>query len=157
MIRTHLLRALATSVFTIGLAAQAAPVYLLDATTDGQAPDPAFTNVAFSLTYEDFNFDMLFSLNELLAFTGVFDAAGNYFNTLLGLPSVAGITGNGNVFLFGDSSGQLPNYSATAGTFTAFVGAAVNGTVPEPSPAALLLSAFAVLGLTRRIARRDVM
>lgn len=129
-------------------------MYLLDATTDGQAPNPSFNNVAFSLTYEDFNFDMLFSLNELLAFTGVFDAAGNYFNTLLGLPSVAGITGNGNVFLFGDSSGQLPNYSAEAGTFTAFVGAAVNGTVPEPNPTALLLSAFAALGLTRRIARR---
>ncbi len=145
-------RVLAASTLALALGAQAAPVYLIDATTDGLAPDPSLTNVAFSLTYEDFNFDMLFSLNELLAFTGVFDAGGNYFDTLLGVPTVAGISGNGVNYRFGDSTGLLAEFSAAAGTFTPFTTGLDVSAVPEPGALALCLAAFAALWVTRRSA-----
>ena len=146
-------RVLAASALALALAAQAAPVYLIDATTDGLPPDPAFTNVAFSLTYEDFNFDMLFSLNELLAFTGVFDAGKNYFDTLLGVPTVAGISGNGVNFRFRDSTGVLADFSTVATTFTPFTtGPLGDSVVPEPSTLALCLASFAAFWLTRRSA-----
>ena len=144
-------RVLAAAALALALSAQAAPVYLIDATTDGLAPDPSLTNVAFSLTYEDFNFDMLFSLNELLAFTGVFDAGGNYFDTLLGLPTVAGISGNGVNFRFGDSTGKLAEFSTAASTFKPFTTGPLGGSVvPEPGTLALVLASFAGLLLTRR-------
>lgn len=149
---THAMtRVMAASALTLAISVQAAPVYLIDATTNGLAPDAAFTNVAFSLTYEDFNFDRLFSLNELLAFTGVFDPMGNYFDTLLGIPTIPGISGNGNNFRFGDSMGLLPNFSTAASTFTAFTtGLDGNSVVPEPGILALCVTGLAALGLTRR-------
>ena len=152
-LRTALPRALAAPLLTLALAAGAAPVYLIDATTDGLAPDASLSNVGFSLTYEDFNFDMLFSLNELLAFTGVYDASKQYFDQLLGTPTVSGISGTGSSWLFGDSTGALTNYSAPASTFTPFTTGAVAGSVPEPGALALTLAAFAALGVTRRLAR----
>ena len=155
-LRTALPRALAAPLLTLALAAGAAPVYLIDATTDGLAPDARLSNVGFSLTYEDFNFDMLFSLNELLAFTGVYNANNQYFDQLLGTPTVAGISGTGNSWLFGDSTGALTNYSATAGTFTPFTTGPLAGSVPEPGALALTLAAFAALGVTRRLARPTV-
>ena len=144
-------RMAAASALTMAFSVHAAPVYLIDATTNGLAPDAAFTNVAFSLTYEDFNFDRLFSLNELLAFTGVFDANGNYFDTLLGVPTIPGITGNGINFRFGDSMGLLPNFIAAASTFTAFT-TRVDGSsvVPEPGVLALCMTGLAALVFTRR-------
>ena len=149
---SHLLpRVLAISALSLALAAQAAPVYLIDATTNGLPPDPSFTNVAFSLTYEDFNFNRLFSLNELLAFTGVFDANGNYFDTLLGVPTVAGITGNGIDFRFGDSRLLLADFITPASTFAIFTsGPLPDSVVPVPGTLALCLAGCAALFLTRR-------
>ena len=149
---SHLLpRVLAVSALSLALAAQAAPVYLIDATTNGLPPDPSFTNVAFSLTYEDFNFNRLFSLNELLAFTGVFDANGNYFDTLLGVPTVAGITGNGINFRFRDSLGLLADFITPASTFAIFTsGPLPDSVVPVPGTLALCLAGCAALFLTRR-------
>ena len=151
-LRTALPHALAAPLLTLALAAGAAPVYLIDATTDGLPPDPSFSNVGFSLTYEDFNQNMLFSLNELLAFTGVSDASGNYFDVLLGTPTVAGVTGNGAGWVFGDSTGVLANFSAAAGAFTPFTTGPLAGSVPEPGALALCLAGLAALGATRRLA-----
>ena len=152
--RSALPRALAAPLLTLALAAGAAPVYLIDATTDGLAPDAGLSNVGFSLTYEDFNFDALFSLNELLAFTGVFDAGGNYFDALLGTPTATGISGTGAGWLFGDSNGVLANYSTAAGAFTPFTTGPLAGSVPEPGALALCLVGFAALGVTQRFGRR---
>ena len=149
-LRTALPRALAVPLLTLALAAGAAPVYLIDATTDGQAPDPSLTNVAFSLSYEDFNFDALFSLNELLAFIPVTDPSGNVFNQLLGTPTVPGIImGTGSNWVFGDSTGALPDYIAAARVYTPFVTGPLAGSVPEPGVLALSLMGLAALGITR--------
>ena len=152
-LRTALPRALAAPLLTLALAAGAAPVYLIDATTNGLAPDASLGNVGFSLTYEDFNFDALFALNELLAFTGVFNASGMYFDQLLGTPTAPGITGTGADWLFGDSNGLLTNFSAAAGAFTPFVTGPLAGSVPEPGALALCLVGFAALRVTRRFAK----
>ena len=153
-IRTALPRALAAPLLTLALAVSAAPVYLIDATTDGLAPDASLSNVGFSLTYEDFNFDALFSLIELLAFTGVVDSTSQYFDQLLGTPNATGITGTGAGWLFGDSSGRLANFSAAAGAFTPFTTGPLAGSVPEPGALVLTLAAFAALGVTRRFGRK---
>lgn len=146
-IRTALPRALGAPLLTLALAAGAAPVYLIDATTDGLMPDPSFSNVGFSLTYEDFNLDTLFSLNELLAFTGVFNSGGQYFNSLVGTPTLPGITGTGNAWVFADSSGA--SFSAAAGVYTPFTSGALPGSVPEPGALALCLAGLMAVRLTR--------
>ena len=152
MIRTLLPRALAAPLLSLALGASAAPVYLIDATTDGLAPDPSFVNVGFSLTYEDFNYDMLFSLDELLAFTGVFDGGGNYFDTLIGVPTLPGTSGNGAVWSFHDSNGALADFSAAAGAYTPFTTGALPGSVPEP--ASWALAGLALLGAAAARRRR---
>ena len=120
---------------TLGAAAavSAAPIYLIDATTDMLPPDPGFANVAFSLTYEDFNFNQLFSLDELLAFTGYTDGMGNYFSMLLSVPNAPGITGSGADWQFGDGQTTL---SFAADVFTPFAQAA--GALPTPASALLV-------------------
>ena len=145
--------AVLTAAAALGLAtapAQAAPIYLIDATTNGAPPDPGLSNVAFSLTYEDSNLDMLFSLTELLAFTGVYDSLGQYYDSLLGLPTVSGTLGNSTGWMFGDSGGMLANYSASAASFTPFTTALQPNAVPEPAGLALLLAGLAALRLPRR-------
>ena len=139
-------------VCAASLPAAAAPIFLIDATTNGQAPDPGLSNVAFSLTYEDFNTDMRFSLNELLAFTGVSDANNNYFDQLLGLPTLPGITGTGagQLWQFGDSSGRLANFSAAGATFTPFTTLLDAGAVPEPASLAMVALGIAGMAATRR-------
>ena len=139
---------------TLALAVGAAPVYLIDATTDGIAPDASLSNVGFSLTHEDFNFDTLFSLNELIAFTGVFDSTKQYFDPLLGTPTALGVTGTGAGWLFGDRNGLLANFSTPAGAFTPFSTELLAGSVPEPGALVLALAAFAALGVTRRSSRK---
>ena len=137
--------------------ATAAPIYLLDATNDGLPPQASFSNVAFSLTFEDLNSDQRFSLNELLAFTGVSDPLGplgNHYNILLEIPTLPGITGNGPGWLFGDDSGMLADFRASAATFTPFINGPLAGSVPEPGSAALLLAALlglAVVGTPKRL------
>ena len=123
---------------------QAAPIYLIDATTDGLAPDASFSNVAFSLTYEDVNLDQLFSLDELLAFTGVYDTNGNYFDQLTGIPTLTGVTGNGTTWDFNFSGSPPGTYSAPAGSFTPFTSVA-GDVIPEPGTIALVT--LALLGL----------
>ena len=148
--------AVLAAVATVGIAAapaQAAPFYLIDATTNRAPPDPGLSNVAFSLTYEDSNLDMLFSINELLAFTGVYDSVGQYYDSLLGLPTVSGTLGNSTDWLFGDSGGMLTDYRASAASFTLFTTSQPTGAVPEPAGLALLLAGLTALRLSRR--RRD--
>ena len=154
-LRIALRRALAAPLLTLALAAGAAPVYLIDATIDGLPPDASLSNVGFSLTYEDFNGDRLFSLNELLAFLGVYDAGNHYFDQLLGTPTVPGvITGTGSNWVFGDSNGLLANFSAAASAFTPFTTGPLAGSVPEPGVLALCLMGLAAIGLTRPATQR---
>ena len=134
---------------TLGAAAavSSAPIYLIDATTDMLPPDPGFANVAFSLTYEDFNFNQLFSLDELLAFTGYTDAMGNFFSMLLAVPTVPGITGSGTDWQFGDGQTTL---SFAADTFTPFRQSAGD----LPTPASALLVGLGLAGLAAVPRRR---
>ena len=148
-LRTALPRALAAPLLTLALAVGAAPVYLIDATTNGQPPDASLSNVGFSLTYEDFNFDALFSLTELLTFIPVTDAFGNLFNQLVGTPTAPGILGTGADWVFRDSNGVLPDYSAAARVYTPFTTGPLAGSVPEPGVLALCLMGLAALGMTR--------
>ena len=135
--------------------ATAAPVYLIDLTTDAQPPASDLANVAFSLTYEDIDLNQVFSLDELLAFTGYTDAQANTFSELLGVPDAPGITGTGSDWLFGDGNGSLLRLAAD--TFTPTTSGPVGdttGTVPEPASLALALAALAG-GLGTRAGRRN--
>lgn len=160
---THLLHraranlAVLAAVAAFGLAAapaQAAPFYLINATNNAMAPEPGFGNVAFSLTYEDINMDMLFSLNELLAFSdnGIIPGSTDHFDTLLGVPTTSETTGTGTGldWLFHDSTGTLVDFSAPAARFTPFTTALTLGTVPEPAGLGLVLAGLAALRLSRR-------
>ena len=128
------------------VAVSAAPIYLIDATTDMLPPDPGFANVAFSLTYEDFNFNQLFSLDELLAFTGYTDGMGNFFSMLLSVPTAPGITGSGPEWQFGDGQNTI---SFAANTFTPFTQGA--GVLPVPASGLLVgLGLTALAAVSRR-------
>ena len=145
-LRTALPRALAVPLLTLALAAGAAPVYLIDATTDGQAPDPSLSNVGFSLTYEDFDFNQLFSLSELLAFTGYTDGMGNYLSELVSVPTAPGILGNGTGWQLSDGQTTV---SFAPETFTAFTQGA--GQLPVPGSAILAgLGPAALTAVSRR-------
>lgn len=111
-----------------GLAAaavvHAAPFRLIDATVDGNPPDPGFGNVAFSLTYEDGNLDGLFSLAELLSFTGYSDGM-SFFDMLLAVPDANGVMASSaaNEWRFGDGINEV---AFGAGRFTPFTQSAGN-------------------------------
>lgn len=149
MSRSSAFRAVAAGLLlaTAVAAVQAAPVYLIDATIDGNAPDPGFANVGFSLTYEDADGNQKFSLGELLAFTGVSNGS-DYFDQLLGLPSLAGLDATGTDWVFGNASGAT--WTADADMFTPYTSGPLPGSVPEPGSFALGATCLAALGLTRR-------
>ena len=121
-------------------AAAAAPIYLVDATIDGMPPDPSLSNDAFFFTYEDLNYDTKASISEVLAFTGVTSPIGNFFDVFVELPALPGLDGTGPNWVFGDSTGANPNYSAPAGTYTPFA------TLLVPEPGGLGLASIGVLG-----------
>lgn len=127
---------------------QAAPVYQIDATTDGQPVDIGqFSNLGFTLSYEDSDGNHRFSLSELLAFTPVFDGT-NFFEQLVGLPDLPGLVGTGgNEWVFRDVDG-MPDWRAPAAMFTPYTSDPF--AVPEPGSLALGLTCLAALGLTRR-------
>ena len=129
--------------------AGAAPIYLIDVTSDLQSPAPDLSNVAFSLTYEDLNLDRLFSLDELLVFTGYSDAQMNYFPNLLGVPDAPGITGNAVAWIFGDGTNTATVDAARLASFTS---GPLDGSVPEP--ASLALVAAALWGVRTAAGRR---
>lgn len=162
MIRSTAYRTVAAGLLLASAAAiaQAAPVYQIDATTDGGPPDAGLTNVGFSLTYEDTDGNHLFSLPELLAFTPVFNGS-NFFEQLIGLPDLAGLVGTGGgEWVFRDSMpddfGQVlaPDWHAPAGMFTPYTSDPFAGSVPEPGTWALSVLSLAALGFARRNAGR---
>ncbi len=117
--------------------AAAAPIYLVDATTDGMPPDPGLGNEAFAFTFEDLNYDLKASSSEVLAFSGVTSPIGSFFDIFVELPLLPGLDGSGPDWVFGDSTGALPNYRAAAATYTPFA----TLLVPEPTSLALALAA----------------
>lgn len=134
--------------------AHAAPIYLVDATTDGQPPDAGLTNVGFSLQYEDLDGNHLFSLSELLSFLPVFDGT-NYFEELIGLPDLPGLVGTGgNEWVFRDSFPDMfggttvADWHTPAAMFTPFTSDPFGA--PEPGSLALGLTCLAALGMARR-------
>ena len=145
--------ALAVAGLALAGAATAAPIYLVDATTDQMPPDASLGNDAFFLTYEDLNGDMRFGLDELLAFTGYNDGP-NVLDQLLAVPVTAGAAGSGTQWLFGSSSDPTLTASVDASAFTLFTTALSGNDVPEPSALALACLALAGLGLSQRQRRR---
>lgn len=148
--------AVGAALTVLTLAASAAPIYLVDATTDGLAPDPGLSNVAFSWSYEDGDGDAMFSITELLAFTGLSTPGGDYYDLLLEVPTVSGIVGNGSGWLFGDSSGALLSIASPAGAFTPFTTGPLAGSVPEPGSFALAGLALLGWGGVSALGRRRV-
>ncbi len=133
----------------------AATVYEINATAAvGSVSD-------FDLTYEDVDGDMLFSLDELISFSGVTFNSGSFFiDTLTGVPSIADVADGGESgWSFSSSGGgsgsaTVNNWTYGTNVFDDNGGGGGEGPVPAvPLPASGLLL-FGALFALRRFAGR---
>ncbi len=156
--------ALAAGVLLIGGASAAlsatAATYEVEATSlgrifNGGTNFTTFTD--FTFTYEDFDEDELFSIDELLTFSGVSvvtEARGTVFapqayDTLRSAPSLANVADGsfGDRWSFGRSNGT---FNQDADRWTYEVTQLTAATVPLPAGLPLLVGGLAVFGLVAR-------
>ncbi len=132
--------------------ASAASLYNLEAT-------PLAGSSGFSLVFEDLDGDMLFSLDELLSFSGITDNFGDTFTILASVPTVVGFTDGGilpsptppfctGFWCFEESRGNGTSTPATSFSLDISV-------VPLPAGLPLLLTGLAgFAGLRMRQKRK---
>ncbi len=138
---------LCTLALLAASATQAAPVYVINATTDALPPTSDFSNLGFALIYEDLDLDMRFDLGELLVFGGYNDPVAGFYDQLLAIPDLPSVEGSGNglSWRFGNGFGEL---EFSAATFTPFTEAV--GVIPAPGAAALALLGLALMPRRRQ-------
>lgn len=122
--------------------ASAATVYEFEATSISPKVD------SFSVTYEDLDGDMLFSIDELLSFSGVqFNVHSNsYFDTLTGVRTVAGYTDGGDAsWNFGQTTGTRAGRA-----FDLFSYSVTPSVVPLPAAGFMLLAGLGGIAALRR-------
>lgn len=124
--------------------ASAATVYQLDATSISPKVD------SFSVTFEDLDSDMLFSLDELVSFSGIqVNVYGNpYFDTLTGVRTVAGYTDAGDAS-WNFAQTTSPRVGIAFDLFSYSL-SAVPTVVPLPAAGFMLLAGLGGISALRR-------
>lgn len=143
--------AIAFAFLGTATAAQAATTqYQLEAT----ATDTNDLTTGFSITFDDLDMDMLFSLDELVSFSGPKSRSlpgRPVLPTLRGVPEITGLTDGVNKkwgFSTIVAAGTLDN-NATADLYT-YVLSPVPSPVPLPAGGLLLLTGLAGCAVLRR-------
>lgn len=143
---------LALALSGAALSAQAATVqYQLEAT----ATDTNDLASGFSIIFDDLDMDMLFSLDELVSFSGVtaFNVVGDdvFMPTLWLLPETTGFTDGGNDrWGFGFFDGNLFRGRNVGSDQYTYVLSPVPSPVPLPAGGLLLLTGLAGCAVLRR-------
>jgi hypothetical protein len=130
-----------------GAPAASAATYTLAA----QSANPAAFG-GFSLTFDDLDDDTLFSLNELLSFSGVEDfVEGRIYDLLFAVPDIAGLTDGGDPFWrFVETSTGFAFTASTTGFAYERTRLSPPPAVPAPAAGLVLAGALAALALIRQ-------
>lgn len=137
---------------SINLSAANAAIYRLDA---ARTSDAIGQGDFFYIEYEDVDSDQLFSLDEMLNFSGYY--AFGMFHEFFAIPEIEGFTdGGGEVWTFQRGEGGIAKYSINHREFTYQVNEIGAPEVPVPAALPLFLSGMLGFGFLSRRKKRFV-